>query len=66
MGPQEPKAALGIRGFPTAGWAEGLWAAESTEAKGPAPRGKRAVRALPARRPPGREAGVLPGDPARF
>lgn len=38
MGPQEPKAALGVRGFPTARWAEGLWADESTKANGPEPR----------------------------
>ena len=58
-GPQEPKAALGVRGFPTAGWAEGLWADTSTEAKGPGPRRKRAVRALPVRRPPRRPSSLL-------
>lgn len=66
MGPQEPKAALGVRGFPTARWAAGLWADESTKANGPEPRRKLAVRALPARRAPGREVAVFPGGPARF
>ena len=54
MGPQEPKAALGVRGFPTARWAEGLWADESTKANGLEPRRETGgARALPARRAPG-------------
>lgn len=69
---ERPNGASGTQGrprgprFPHRRWAEGLWADGSTEANGPEPRRKRAVRALPARRPPGREAGVLPGAPARL
>ena len=66
MGPQEPKAALGVRGFPTARWAEGLWADESTKANGLETRretgGARSACAEGSRR----EAAVFAGAPAQF
>lgn len=56
MGPQEPKAALGVRGFPT----------ESTKANGLEPRretgGARSACAEGSRR----EAAVFAGAPAQF
>lgn len=42
---QEPKATLGVSGFTTSGWVEGLWEGESTQASA-APSSRRKLAAV--------------------